>query len=55
MPMHGIQCIIKKVSIPEELKTRRRPESPLGTTVAQAELQLSAPSEQAGRCGPGTG
>lgn len=32
-----------------------RPESPLGTTVAQAELQLSAPVEQAGRCGPGTG
>jgi hypothetical protein len=26
-----------------------------GTTVAQAELQLSAPDEQAGRCGPGTG
>ena len=26
-----------------------------GTTVAQAELQLSAPGEQAGRRGPGTG
>ena len=23
-----------------------------GTTVAQAELQLSAPDEQAGKCGP---
>ncbi len=29
--------------------------TPSGTTVAQAELQLSAPGEQAGRCGPGTG
>ena len=28
---------------------------PSGTTVAQAELQLSAPDEQAGRRGPGTG